>query len=213
MKKEIFSARFKGLISCQTCHKVTHWRHACKQQYCEQCGAIVKSRFDHSLTRTWALVIASIILYLPANLLPIMQTRTFLDVQQDTIMSGVILFWNNGSYAISAIIFIASVVVPILKLGVLIFLLVLVHLQSHWRLAERTRLYCLTEKIGRWSMLDIYVVAFTVALVQFGGYVQILPGTGAIAFCAVVILTMLAAQQFDTRLMWDISNQNPDANE
>jgi paraquat-inducible protein A len=143
------------------------------------------------------------VFYIPANLLPITHTTSLGAVQSDTIMSGVIYFIHSGSWPIALIIFIASVFVPLLKLLILSFLLVSVQWSWRWRPVDRTRLYRITEAIGRWSMLDIFVVTIMVALVHLGALVQIEAGPGALFFAAVVVVTMLAAEAFDPRLIWD----------
>jgi paraquat-inducible protein A len=143
------------------------------------------------------------VFYIPANLLPITHTTSLGAVQSDTIMSGVIYFIHSGSWPLALIIFIASVFVPLLKLLILSFLLVSVQRSWRWRPVDRTRLYRITEAIGRWSMLDIFVVTIMVALVHLGALVQIEAGPGALFFAAVVVVTMLAAEAFDPRLIWD----------
>ena len=160
-------------------------------------------RHPDSIGRTWALLIAAAILYIPANLLPVMYTHSLFGVEDDTIMSGVVLFWTSGSKGLAIIIFIASMVVPMLKLATLALLAFTAQRRSRWRPVQRTRLYRMVEFIGRWSMLDIFVVTLTVALVRFDALAVITAGPGALAFGAVVVLTMLASMQFDPRLIWD----------
>jgi paraquat-inducible protein A len=163
-------------------------------------------RKPNSIQRTWALLIAAYVLYLPANLLPITVTRSIFGIQHDTIISGVVYLWGSGSWAIALIVFVASVAVPLLKLFSLTLLVVSV--QRHWRWdpLQRTRLYRLLETIGRWSMLDIYVVTVLVALVQVPSLAAIAPGSGVLAFAAVVVLSMLATMAFEPRLIWDSIN-------
>lgn len=197
------TAAAEGLVSCESCSLLTPKVLTVDVQHCPRCGAPLHSRRPDSLTRAWALVIAAAILYLPANLLPIMHTDSLLGSQDDTIMSGIVLFWTSGSYAIAAIIFIASFMVPMLKIGSMVLLLITTQRRSRWRLRQRTRLYRLVDGIGRWSMLDIFVVTLTISLVRFQNLAVITPRPGAAAFAGVVVLTMLAAQQFDPRLMWD----------
>jgi paraquat-inducible protein A len=158
----------------------------------------------NSVTRCWAMVLASFILYLPANLLPVTITSTFSHPPHgDTIMSGVIYFMQTGSWHIALVIFVASVFVPMMKLLILSFLLLSLPLGWQWRPVERTRLYRLTELVGRWSMVDVYVVTILVALVKLGIMANIEAGPGATYFAALVIMTMLAAESFDPRLIWD----------
>jgi paraquat-inducible protein A len=170
---------------------------------CARCGAALHVRKPRSLERTTALVIAAALCYAPANLLPIMTVTSLGRVQSDTIMSGVIYFLIHGDWPLAVVIFTASIFVPVAKLLILSFLLISVHRGSSWRPVERTRLYRLTEAIGRWSMVDIYVVTILVALVRLGNLATIEADTGAVFFGSVVVLTMLAAESFDPRLIWD----------
>jgi len=196
------TARRARLLSCRSCHLLTP--EAAGEAYCPRCGVRLTLRKPNSLTRCWALVLASFILYLPANLLPVTITTTFgRPTHSDTIMSGVIYFLQTGSWHIALIIFVASIFVPMLKLIILTFLLCSLHLDWRWRPRERTRLYRLTELVGRWSMVDVYVVTILVALVKLGVLASIEAGPGATYFAALVILTMLAAESFDPRLIWD----------
>jgi paraquat-inducible protein A len=149
------------------------------------------------------LVIAAVIFYIPANVLPVTVTTYLGSTQSDTIMSGVIYFMQTGSWGIAAIIFTASIVVPIAKLAVLIGLLLSVQRRSAWRPGERTRLYRITEMVGRWSMLDVFVVTVLVALVRLGYLTTIEAGAGIVYFAAVVVITMAAAITFEPRLIWD----------
>jgi paraquat-inducible protein A len=155
------------------------------------------------VSRSWALLIAAYILYIPANLLPIMVTSSLFGAEKDTILSGVIFLWHSGSWDLALVVFIASIMVPLLKLMALTVLLVSVQRRSIWRPVQRARLYRLVELVGRWSMLDIYVVTVLAALVQIGSLATIKAGPAVVPFGAVVVLTMLAAQQFDPRLIWD----------
>jgi paraquat-inducible protein A len=156
-----------------------------------------------SLARAWALVIAAMIFYVPANMLPVMLTISLGQVKSDTILSGVIYFMLDGSWHIALIIFVASILVPLVKLMVLIYLLLSVQFKWSWRLRDRTHLYHLTELVGRWSMVDIFAVTIMVALVRMGAIATVEAGPAGIYFAAVVVLTMLAAKCFDPRLMWD----------
>jgi paraquat-inducible protein A len=172
---------------------------------CPRCRAALHLRHPGSLERTWALVIAAALCYVPANVLPVMTVTSLGKAQSDTIMSGVIFLLNHGLWPLAAIVFVASIFVPVIKLAILALLLVSVHRGSSWRPVERTRLYRLTEAIGRWSMVDIFVVTILVALVHLGNLATIEAGAGAVFFGAVVVLTMLAAESFDPRLIWDRS--------
>jgi paraquat-inducible protein A len=149
------------------------------------------------------LVIAAFIFYIPANLLPVTITTYLGSTHSDTILSGVIYFMRTGSWGIALIIFVASIVVPIAKLIILCGLLLSVRRRSNWRPRERTKLYRITEVVGRWSMLDVFVVTVLVALVRLGYLATIEAGSGVVYFAAVVVLTMIAAMTFDPRLIWD----------
>jgi paraquat-inducible protein A len=200
-------ARQRGLLSCQACRQICRLPPPGRAADCPRCGAALHLRKPESLSRTWALLAAAALLYLPANLLPIMHSIDFFGPRTDTILSGVIKLWQDGAWDLALIVFVASVVVPILKIGVIGFLALSVQLRWRAQRLERTRLYRLVERIGHWSMLDIFVVALLVALVDIRGLAQVLPGPGALAFGAVVILTMFAAMTFDPRLIWDAAEE------
>lgn len=172
---------------------------------CPRCGAPLHARKPRSLERTTALVLAAALCYVPANVLPIMTVTSLGKAQSDTIMSGVAYLLLHGMWPLAIVVFTASVFVPVLKLLILSFLLLSVRRGSSWRPAERTRLYRITEAIGRWSMVDIFVVTILVALVRLGSLATIQAETGAVFFGGVVVLTMLAAESFDPRLLWDRS--------
>jgi len=199
------TARRFGLLSCHDCHLLSEAPAGKVHDHlsCPRCGATLHERKPNSLARTWALVCAAAILYIPANVLPMTVTSALGTTQADTIMSGVIYFIHSGSWEIAAVIFIASVFVPLLKLLILVILLISVQLRSRWRPKDRTALYRLTEMVGRWSMLDVYVVTILVALVKLGAVASIEAGPAAVYFAAVVVITMFAAESFDPRLIWD----------
>jgi paraquat-inducible protein A len=192
----------RGLVSCHTCGLLSRL-HGDAPAHCPRCAARLHARKPDSLSRTWALVLLAYVLYIPANLLPILESRALLTAESNTIISGILLFWESGSWMIATLVFIASVVVPLTKLFALTWLLVSVQMKSRARPYQRTQLYRMVEFIGRWSMLDIYVVALTVTLVQVGTLASIQVGPGALAFGAVVVITMLASHAFDPRLIWD----------
>ena len=205
MKPIPFTARNASQISCHSCHLLCRINFSIigKSLVCPRCGSTLHQRKPNSLKRTWALVLAAIIFYIPANLLPATVVISFGKAQADTIMSGVIYFIASGMWPIALVIFVASILVPILKLTILTFLLISVQRKSAWRPKDRTRLYHLTEMVGRWSMVDIYVVTILVALVNLGNLATIKAGPGAGFFAAVVVITMFAAMSFDPRLIWD----------
>jgi paraquat-inducible protein A len=202
-----------GLLSCHDCRQLARAAPGRGGTYgtygtcCPRCGAALHLRKPASVSRSWALLVAAVILYIPANLLPMMKTSSLFGSQSDTIMSGVVYFWTSGSWYLALIIFFASVMVPLLKMIALALLLVSVQRRSRWQPEQRARLYRLVEFVGRWSMLDIYVVAVIVALVQLKAIATIQPGPGAAAFGAVVVLTMFSAMAFDPRLIWDTRAQ------
>jgi len=172
--------------------------------HCVRCGSIVHVRNEKSIQKTWAYLITAMVLYLPANLLPIMSTTFLGKNSSDTILSGIVALWEYGSYPIALIIFIASVLIPIAKLLVLCWLCYMVQNKSVVLLRERTLLYRITEFIGRWSMIDVFVVAILVSLVHLGKLMTIYPGSAALSFAGMVVATMLAANSFDPRLIWDV---------
>jgi len=200
------SALQLGLVSCHACHLLSRKPKASTHGVacCPRCGEELHQRKPNSLMRTWALVLAAIIFYIPANVLPMTITSALGTVQADTIMSGVIYFMQHGSWEIALVIFTASVFVPFLKFVILIYLLLSIHFKSIKRPKDRTRLYRFTEAIGRWSMLDIYVVTILVALVKLGFLADIEAGPAALYFALVVVTTMIAAESFDPRLIWDV---------
>ncbi|HEX8961729.1 MAG TPA: paraquat-inducible protein A, partial [Rhodocyclaceae bacterium] len=189
-----------GKALCPTCGRLDS---PAADPACPRCGTALRFRKPDSIQRTWALLIAAYVLYLPANLLPIMETRSLFGIQRDTIMSGVAYLWRSGSWALALIVFVASVAVPLLKLISLTFLLVGVQRGWHASPAQRAKLYRFLELIGRWSMLDVYVVTILVALVQVQSLAAVRPGSGVLAFAAVVVLSMLATMSFEPRLIWD----------
>lgn len=206
MKTTHTSARQLGLVSCPDCHLLNRMKKTLSHEaaYCSRCGGELQQRKPNSIMRTWSLVIAAMVCYIPANLLPMTITSALGSVSADTIMSGVIYFIHSGSWEIALVIFTASIFVPFLKFAILIYLLLSVHFKSIKRPKDRTRLYRFTEAVGRWSMLDIYVVTILVALVKLGFIADIEAGPAAIYFAAVVVMTMIAAESFDPRLIWDV---------
>ncbi|HEY1589782.1 MAG TPA: paraquat-inducible protein A [Rhodanobacter sp.] len=191
-----------GLISCHVCGL------ACRDtggddMACPRCGSTLHRRKPDSYMRTWALLIAGFLLYIPANLLPIMRTASLNDIDDNTIISGVVELWVKGSPDLAVIVFTASIVVPMLKFLSLGTLLVSSRRGSDWARPQRAKLYRLVEFIGYWSMLDVFVVALLTALVRFGLLSLVEPLPGVIFFGLTVVLTMLASMSFDPRLIWD----------
>ncbi|SAL09449.1 PqiA family integral membrane protein [Caballeronia peredens] len=196
-----------GICVCHDCGLCTPGIQRHGHLICPRCGARLHLRKPGSLSRTWAYLIAAAILYIPANLLPVMNTSSLFGAQKDTIMSGVAYLWHSGSWPLAVIVFIASVAVPMLKILAIAYLAATANLRMSQQSAQRARIYRVVELVGRWSMLDIYVIAVLVALVQFSAMATIEAGPAAIAFGAVVVLTMFAAMSFDPRLIWDSQPQ------
>ncbi len=195
----------RGLTNCPVCHAIVKVPPEGMNEvaYCPRCDSEVHMRKPQAVQKTWAYLIASIVFFIPANVLPMMHVVTFAGTESDTIMSGVIYFMETKAYLIAFVIFTASIFVPILKILILIYLLLSVQKGSCMHRKKRKKLYVLTEIIGRWSMVDVYVVGTMVALVHFGGLTEIKAGLGANFFLLVVIMTMLAAMSFDPKLIWD----------
>ncbi len=218
------TARSAGLFSCPSCGLLSVPPRAADADTpstidrevvtdCPRCGEPLHFRKPASIARTWAYIISALILYIPANVLPITDTRTLFDDQQDTIFSGVVYFWQQGSWPLALLVFFASVTVPLAKLIVLIGLVVSVQTGSLRKPAQRTRLYRIVEFIGRWSMLDIFAVSILTALVQLKSLAEVTAGPAVLAFGAVCVLTILASHSFDPRLIWDpfdASDVDPD---
>jgi paraquat-inducible protein A len=195
----LLGARLRRM-GCDTCRLVTRGREG---TLCPRCGFALHHRKPDSLSRTWALVAAAMILYIPANTYPVLTVIRFGAGAPSTILEGVRELMDAGEWPLALLVFFASVAVPVLKLVSLILLLVTTMAGLKYRPRDRTTLYRIVDAVGRWSMIDIFMESILVALVQFGAVVTILPGPGAIAFAAVVILTMFAARSFDPRLIWD----------
>lgn len=195
-----------GLMACEQCGLVVPLAPSTR---CPRCAATIHPRRPASLSRSWALLVAAIILYIPANLLPIMQTTSLFGTSRDTIMGGVVYFWHSGSPGLAVLIFSVSILIPMLKMIILGILALTV--QFGWPLDRHhcAHLYHVIEFVGRWSMLDVFVVALMVGLVRFRSLAVIEAGPGAIAFGAVVALTMLATRSFDPRLIWDTAHRAP----
>ena len=203
MSANALSAVEAGLLSCTTCNLLSRPADAANPGYCPRCGARLVWRRKHSIQYTWALIIAATIFYIPANLLPVLTTTTLGSTESDTIMGGVIFLYTSGSWPLALIVLVASVMIPLGKLIALAYLLIQVQRRQVRNRHDSARMYRVIEFIGRWSMLDVFVDAFVVALVQLQPLMSVEPGPGVVFFMAVVVLTMLAAQTFDPRLLWD----------
>jgi paraquat-inducible protein A len=190
-------------ISCGTCELMIDAPH--EHGPCPRCGATIRRRKPEAMRRTLALVIAGFLLYVPANLIPVLSIERFGHQDPSTIVSGVHELITAGLWPLAIIVFTASVVVPLMKLFGLSLMLVMTRMRSRRWLVFRTRLFRFIDRIGRWSNIDLFMISILVALVQFGTLTSVRPESGAIAFAAVVVITMLASRCFDARVMWDAS--------
>lgn len=197
------TARELELKRCSSCGRL---QKIDDERSCYRCGAIVVSRRPMSLQRTWAFLLVGMIAYIPANVMPIMNTNSFEGNAQDTIMSGVFSLIASDSYFVAGVVFVASICIPVAKFMIIGALAM--SLQFRWDMSEHTRhrLHAVTEFIGRWSMIDVFVVAVLAALIQLGAIMTITPGIGINAFAVSVLFTMLAASSLDPRLIWDTQN-------
>ena len=197
--KEVARGLELGLAGCHVCEKVS----PAASVSCPRCGSHLHLRKPDSITRTMALVVAAAMMYVPANLLPILTTRELGISTESTIIAGLVQFWNSGSYPIAIVIFTASILIPLLKIVALLWLCAAAKGLVPHSAKMLGKVYWITELLGRWSMVDIFVVAILVTMVQLGNYMSITPGPGALAFAGVVMLTMFAAMSFDPKLLWD----------
>lgn len=197
------TSREAGLVTCETCGLVARPADISEPGYCPRCGYRLSRRRHKSIQFTWALIIAAAICYIPANVLPVMTRITLLWTTEDTIIDGILALYREGSWPLALIVLIASIVIPMAKLIALAYLLLMIQFRSAGSNIDRTRLYRLIDFVGRWSMLDVFVVTFAVALIQIQPFIMAKPLPGVIFFAAVVVLTMLAAKTFDPRLIWD----------
>jgi len=198
------TAASHGIANCHVCNQLA----VSSLSYCPRCKGRLHVRYANSIQQTLAFIVTAMLLYIPANAYPIMTTTLLGDAAPSTIISGVILFIDHGSYFVAFVIFTASILIPIAKMLIILWLCYATSKNTRLSKLELTRLYRATEFIGKWSMIDIFVVAILVALVQVTGLMSIEPGLAARAFAMVVILTMIAAHQFDVRLIWDRQQQS-----
>lgn len=189
------------LINCHTCGLLRPARPDLHD--CPRCGTTLHTRIRNSVERTWALIASAALLLIPANVYPVMTVIRFGSGEPNTILTGILHLIESGMWGLALIVFFASIVVPVLKLIVLTFLLLTVQKHSTWRPRDRTLLYRVTEVVGAWSMVDVFLVGLLAGLVSLDALATIRPGIGAVFFAAVVILTMFAAHSFDPRLIWD----------
>lgn len=197
------TAASRGLCACAVCGLLTRPASPARPGFCPRCGAALHWRHPRSIERTWALAIAAAVCFVPANALPVLDTDALGSTTSDTIMGGVVFLFTSGSWPLGLIVLIASVMIPLGKLIALCWLLIAVQRRRLGGARERMRLHRMVRLIGRWSMLDVFVDSYTVALVQLAPLMAVRPGPGVVFFAAVVVLTMLAAESFDARLLWD----------
>ncbi|OIQ27016.1 MAG: paraquat-inducible membrane protein A [Alphaproteobacteria bacterium MedPE-SWcel] len=197
--RDVLTARDAGLVGCRDCTRV--WPAATTT--CPCCGSALMSRDRRALQRVWAWWLVALICYVPANIYPMLRTSTLGSVSQDTIVGGAITLAEHGSYSVAAIILLASVVIPTLKFIAIAYLALSVARPSSARQRRQHMLYETVEYIGRWSMIDVFVVAILSALVHLGSIASIEPGPASLTFALTVVFTMISAQSFDSRLIWD----------
>ena len=193
-------ARDIGLVVCRRCTKV-HARGTCT--HCQRCGQRLASRDTRSISRVWAWWWAGLLCYIPANLYPMLETRTLVSSQKDTIVGGAVELFHHGAYGVAAVILLASVAIPIGKFAAIALLALSVSRRSSLSGGQLRVVHEVVEYIGRWSMVDIFVVAILSSLVQLNALAAIQPGPASLFFALSVIFTMLSSQGFDTRLIWD----------
>lgn len=206
MSQGFVRAKDNGVAGCHTCGQVVAL-HDKKEAACPRCGCDVHYRKHDSITRAWALLISAFIMYIPSNTEPMMYTTSLGQQGSDTIMSGVLYFLAHGDWPLALVIFSASILLPLLKMMAIAYLLVMVQLGASHRKIENTRLYMIAELMGKWSMVDVFVVALLTVLVQLGALTTIEPGPAGLAFAAMVLLTMFSAMAFDPKLIWDQVDQ------
>ncbi|HZR82479.1 MAG TPA: paraquat-inducible protein A [Candidatus Binatia bacterium] len=197
------SAMSRGLQSCESCGLLSRPAPGDEEAVCPRCGEELRFRKPASLQRTWAFLVAAAICYVPANVLPVLTTNTVAGRESDTILQGVVLLWSPTGWPLSIIVLIASIMIPSAKILAMAYLLVTIQRGSVTGYGQRIRLYRMVELIGRWSMVDVFVDTFTAALVQLPPLMSVAPAPGLVFFAAVVVLTMLAVESFDPRLIFD----------
>ena len=201
------TAREAGLVACTRCTRA--WPLGTPE--CGRCGAKLVSRDEHSLQKVWALWVVGLMCYVPANVYPMLKTKQLFTVGESTIIGGAVELAHHGAFGIAAIILVASVVIPLGKFWAVAFLAVSVRQRGGFISHRRLLMYEVVEYIGRWSMIDIFVVAILSALVQLKGLATISPGPAAFFFALSVIFTMLSAQAFDPRMIWDAQDNDNEA--
>lgn len=196
-----------GLQRCDACDLLSRPGPGEREGHCPRCGEELRFRKRDSVQRTWAFIVAAAVCYLPANVLPVLTTVTAAGRESDTILEGVVLLWSPTGWPLSLIVLVASIMIPSAKLIALAYLLITVQRGSIRNNEQRVRLYRIVELIGRWSMVDVFVDTFTAALVQLPPLMSVEPAPGLVFFAAVVVLTMMAVESFDPRLIWDVGDE------
>lgn len=200
------TAMQEGLHGCAVCGLISRPAPGAEEGRCPRCNQELAFRKRASVQRTWAYLLAAAICYVPANLLPVLTTTTATGTESDTILQGVVLLWSPTGWPLSLIVLVASIMIPSAKILALAYLLVTAQRGSVKNNTQRMRLYRMVEFIGRWSMVDVFVDTFTAALIQLQPLMSVAPAPGLLFFAAVVVLTMLAVESFDPRLIWDAAN-------
>ena len=208
MSTAALTAMQQGLQSCEACGLLSRPVPGEDEGCCPRCDATLEFRKPASLQRTWAFLVAAAVCYVPANLLPVLTTSTAAGAESDTILQGVVLLWSPTGWPLSLIVLFASIMIPSAKILALAYLLVTVQRGSVENNEQRVKLYRMVDFIGRWSMVDVFVDAFTAALVQLQPLMSVAPAPGLFFFAAVVVLTMLAVESFDPRLIWDAASSS-----
>jgi paraquat-inducible protein A len=208
MSASMATAMQHGLQSCEGCGLLARPDAGRDEGRCPRCSHELSFRKSRCIERAWAYLIGATICYVPANLLPVLTTTTTSGAESDTILQGVVMLWSPTGWPLAMIVLIASIMIPSAKIVALAYLLIASQRRSNLNGAQRVRMYRMLQFIGRWSMVDVFVDAFTAALVQMQPLMSVAPGPGLFFFAAVVVLTMLAVEAFDPRLIWDPVSSN-----
>jgi paraquat-inducible protein A len=206
MSAPALTAMQHGLQNCEVCGLLSRPAAGAEEGRCPRCGEELVFRKRASFERTWAFLIAAALCYIPANVLPVLTTTTATGTDSDTIMQGVVLLWSPTGWPLSIIVLVASIMIPSAKILALAYLLISTQSGSIKNNRQRIRLYRMVEFIGRWSMVDVFVDTFTAALIQLQPLMSVEPGPGLVFFAGVVVLTMLAVESFDPRLIFDAAS-------
>lgn len=209
MSERFSMASSQGLACCHVCHRVS----PVEEEACPRCGTPLHLRKPASVQKTVSLMVAAAALYIPSHILPVLTTVELGEVTHNTIIGGMLTFWRSGAYPIAIVIFTASILIPMLKIGALTWLCLAATGKVHPSPEHLGRIYWFTELMGRWSMVDIFVVGILISVVRLGNYMEVTPQPGAIAFAGVVLLTMFSAMSFEPRLLWDRLDERTGADE